>query len=182
MSNSNILNIEKLLFNFLNLLKELPGGKNISLPKAFIGTNKNPSIIKKDISEYLNKIEKIITNNKGIMPDKEVVIVASLIYSILKHQPFRIDPPVSTNKRADPCIRVLYPNEYFVIYFIEVMYNLKLKENDMKLTISKFHANRIVKLLEYYKKDINKCEPFALTYILELVVNLHHSSRCSPFD
>lgn len=169
-----IPDIRNLCLEFLGKLKSLPGGQYLKFSDE-LGTIENPG---KLVKEYHGTVT--ILKNEIFKKDAETFnidyhkIAAVYIRSFLKFQPFFLDAP---GIKIAPCRLVKLANEYFCLPFLEAIFRAFNKDYAGLLELGNY-KDYFIKLLFYYRKNIERLDPLSFAHIIFFVEKeyFYHSS------
>jgi len=161
--------IDVLWFGFLKELYSRPGGRFLNFNKDYLGTMKNPGII---VNEYKRTVsiynKKIFSKNAGEIIIDYHIVAALYIRSFLKYKPFFLDIPNET-KNIDTCLYTEFPNEYFIIPFLEAMFKACNDDFDGILAMNPNYRENFINLLISYKENISRLEPIVFSRTISAI-------------
>jgi len=161
--------IKSLFLGFLNDLQTRPGGQYLRFNDG-LGTIEKPGVI---VKEYHDTVSLIKENIFGENDNDELIdyhkIAALYIRSFLIHKPFYLDVPEEERKTIDTCLYTEFPNEYFVIVFLETMFKAWKNDFDGVLEMDPNYQDDFIKLLYHYKEYIKRLDPLSFSNIIFLI-------------
>ena len=167
-SDAWIPGIRGLCNDFLCFLKTRPGGQYIKF-RDELGTIEKPGKMSKEYHKTVHPIKKEIF---GDSKSKELIdyhkIAALYIRSFLKHKPFYLDIP-KKSKDIEVCLYTEFPNEYFVIAFLEAIFQSWNEDFEGVLAMDQNYQDDLIKLLFHYKEDINRLDPLSFSNTVYLI-------------
>ena len=175
-SDTWIVGLKILCFNFLKNLQKRPGGAFLKF-RDDLGTVEKPGRI---VKEYHRTVTLLKKNIFGKDADHSLVdyhkIAALYIRSFLKFKPFFLDIPKET-KTPDLCLYTKLPNEYFAIPFLDAVFRAGNEDYNRQLRMDPAYRDDFIKLLYHYKKDISLFDPVSFSNIIFLIEQQYfHSS------
>jgi hypothetical protein len=168
-----IPHIQKVCGEFHSLIsKNCPGGHYL-IYRDGIGTIEKPGRIVKDYHRIasLLKIE-VFGQNAYQSRINHHKIIALYIRSFLIYKPFLLKLPDPT-KYYKTCQYTQFPNEYFLIDYIETIIRAANNDTNGELLIDPARLEEFIKLLYEYKNDISKLHPITLSQIIQQIELLY---------
>jgi len=186
MANSNVSNfgtdtwipkLSELCFNYQRNLQLRPGGSFLHFKDELLGTKEKPGVIVEDyhrsVEIFKREVYDIYAADSHIDHHK---IAALYIRSFLIHQPFvNIIPEETKNPQLN--MYAMSPNEYFAVPFLTTVFKTATEKWNYILDIPTEYKNNLIKLLYYYRNNINKYEPAALSNMFYLIEQLYFKEK-----
>ena len=167
-SDTWIPEIKTLCFEFQKNLQKRPGGKFLQF-RDELGTIEKPGRIVKEYHKTARILKSEIFNKNTGQSHIDYHKIASLyIRSFLKYKPFYLDIPKET-KNIEQCLLTKLPNEYFAIPFLEAMFRAWNDDFEGQLRLDQNYRDNFIKLLYYYKNNINRLDPISFSNTLFLI-------------
>ena len=160
--------IKNLCFDFLKNLQKRTGGKFLKF-KDELGTIENPGRIVREYHKTAKKLKiEIFTKNNNQSHIDYHKIASLYIRSFLKYKPFYLDVPKET-RNIELCLFTKLSNEYFAIPFLETMFRAWNDDFEGLLRLEQNYRDNFIKLLYYYKNNINKLDPISFSNTIYLI-------------
>jgi hypothetical protein len=167
-SDTWILEIKNLCFDFLKNLQKRPGGRFLRF-RDDLGTPEKPGRIVKEYHKTAKILKsKIFTKNAGQSYIDYHKIASLYIRSFLKYKPFYLDTPKET-KDIELCLQTMLPNEYFAIPFLETIFRAWNDNFEGLLRLDQNYRDNFIKLLYHYRININRLNPVSFSNTIYLI-------------
>jgi hypothetical protein len=144
--------------------------------RDLLGTKEKPGII---VRKYHRIASLLKVEIFGEHASQERInhhkIMALYIRSFLKHPPFSLELP-DPAKYYETCRYTQFPNEYFIIDYMETIF--KAANNDIhgELLIDPAYEENFIKLLYYYKNNLSKLDPLSFANNIILIEKQYFKS------
>jgi hypothetical protein len=163
-----IPDIKNLCMEFCKNLQKHPGGRFLEF-RDDLGTAEKPGKIVKEYHKTVRILKNRIFTKGATQSHIDYHKIASLyIRSFLKYKPFYLNIPKET-KNAELCLQVMLANEYFAIPFLEVIFRAWNDDFEGLLRIDENYRDNFIKLLNYYKNDVDKLDPVSFSNTIYLI-------------
>jgi hypothetical protein len=159
--------LKGLCLDFLKSLQDKPGGQYL-LFRDFIGTEANPGKIINEYNKSLNAYKReIFGKDADKFPPGHHKIASLYIRSFLIYQPFCLYDHIPEGiKKPELCLATKLPNEFFAICLLEAIFKSWREELDGELRLDPSYRGTFIKLLYYYKNDIEKLDILSFADII----------------
>jgi hypothetical protein len=153
--------------SFLSKMQSHPGGEFLRFRDG-MGTEKHPGIIVQEYQDsalILNScghIVEIYDKNTNQPYINKYLFVALYIRAFLIHQPFYLDAP-DNSRFFTPSKYTSYPNEYFIIGFLEAFFREWNNDHSGLLILDDKYRERFIDKLSKYKMDIILFNPLSFS-------------------
>jgi len=165
--------IVDMCFNFCEENLNNPGGHYLSFRDLLFGTIKKPGKIVKEYHRTASLLKKAIYGDKANQEKIDHHKIAALyIRSILKYKPFSLDIP-KESKNTETCLLTEFPNEYFIIDFLEAVFKAANNNINGKLVMSRDYEADFIKLLCQYEKNPSSLDPLSLANTICTIEKLY---------
>jgi hypothetical protein len=160
--------IKSLCLEFCKNLQKHPGGRFLKF-RDDLGTATQPGKIVKEYHKTVKILKKQIFAKETPQSHIDYHKIASLyIRSFLKYKPFYLNIPKET-KNVELCLQTMLSNEYFVIPFLEVIFRAWNDDFEGLLRLDRNYRDNFIKLLHYYKNNIDKLDPVSFSNTIYLI-------------
>jgi hypothetical protein len=169
--------LSELCFNYQRNLQLRQGGQYLRFKDELLGTSENPGVIVESYHASVNRFKRDIYDIFAMDAHIDHHKIAALyLQSFLIHQPFINDIPEQT-KNPKLNMYAMCPNEYFAIPFLTTVFMIANDKWDHTLKLPLAYMNNLIKLLHYYKNNINNYEPAALSNMFYLIEQLYFKKK-----
>jgi len=169
--------LSELCFEYQKNLQIRKGCQFLRFKDELLGTKENHGIIVKEYHKSVEMFKKEIYDT--LAADSHIdhhKIAALYLRSFLIHQPFiNYVPPDTANPSLN--LYALSPNEFFAIPFLTAVLKTATEKWDYTLDMPPVYRNNLIKLLHYYKNNMDRYEPAALSNIFYLIEQLYFKKK-----